>query len=155
VATLRSLSDGSRLRKKRAWASPGRCDQPVAPGLAPMLRGEPIASSGLRKEFFPGTYWHCSLWVFCLPLQHSAPPSSSSCFGLCSCLLLLHHQDGLSCSAPGGRKAFFPPPWASKALWGFFAFLCTTQHGHLPGLLSALLPCSVPAALTSPSGLSH
>jgi len=70
---------------------------------------------------------------------------SSRPFGPGYCLLLVHHDDSLSCSAAGGRKAFFPPPWASECPRGFFAFLCSTEHSPLPGGSFGPL-CPVPAA---------
>ena len=76
LPTLTSLSDGSSSTDKRPGASPGRCDQPVAPGASSCSRAQGRAqpSSGLSKEFSPSAHWHCSPQVFCLPLQHSAPP---------------------------------------------------------------------------------
>ena len=56
---------------------------------------------------------------------------SSAPFWLGHCLLLMHHEDGLSCPAAGGRKAFFPPRWASRCPRGFFAFLCGFEHRPL------------------------
>ena len=38
-----------------------------------------------------------------------------------------------------GEGGFFPPRWASKCLWGFFAFLCGIEHSPLPRLLWAIL----------------
>jgi len=87
---------------------------------------------------------------FSAPLSMTTCPSSSTPSGLHSCLLLLHHQDGLLCAATGGRKAFFPPLWANTALHGLFALLCSTRHRPLPGLLSALSHCRLPAVLAPP-----
>ena len=70
-------------------------------------------------------------------LSMSTCQGSSGPFWLGYCLLLMHHEDGLWCPAADGRKAFFPPRWASKCLRGFFAFLCSIGHGPLPGLLWA------------------
>ena len=72
-------------------------------------------------------------------LSMSTCQGSSGPFWLGYCLLLMHHEGGLSCPAAAGRKAFFPPRWASKCPRGFFAFLCSTEHGPLPGLLWAVL----------------
>ena len=72
-------------------------------------------------------------------LSMTACQGSSGPFGLGYRLLLMHHEDGLSCPAAGGREAFFPPRCASKCLWGFFAFLCGIEHSPLPRLLWAIL----------------
>ena len=42
-------------------------------------------------------------------LSRTTCEGSSGPFWLGYCLLLMPHEDGLSCPAAGGRKAFFPP----------------------------------------------
>jgi len=62
-------------------------------------------------------------------LSTTTCPSSSSHFGL----LLLHHQDGLSCPAPGRRKAFFPHHGLARPSRGFLpssAVLSRAPSGH-------------------------
>jgi len=145
LATLGSPSDGSRVRESRAWALPGRRDQPVGPGARSCSHAQGIADRqrwGQEGIFPRGT-------LALLPggfLPSSAASSTTTChgssrpFGPGYCLLLVLHDDGLSCPAAGGRKAFFPPPWASECPRGFFAFFCSPEHGPLPGLLWATLP---------------
>lgn len=136
--------DGSRSRENRAWASPGRRDQPVGRGGRSCSRAQGIADRQLwgQEGIFPRGRWALVPGGF---LPSSAALSMTTCQGSSApvwpgyCLLLTHHEDGLSCPAAGQRKAFFPPRWASKCLRGFLAFLCSTRHGPLPGLLWALL----------------
>lgn len=143
MATLRSPRHGSRLTGNRAWASPGRRDRPVGRGGRSCSRAQGIADRQLwgQEGIFPRGRWALLPGGF---LPSSAALSMTTCqassgpLWLAYRLLLMHHQDGLLCPAAGGRKAFFPPRWASKCLRGFLAFLCSTQHGPLPGLLWAI-----------------
>ncbi|KAK2542470.1 hypothetical protein Q9966_003602 [Columba livia] len=108
------------------------------PGLAPMLRS-PALGSGRnffprgRLALVPGGFLPSSAALSMTTLQSSSGP-----FWLRSCLLLKHQEHGLSCPAAGGRKAFFSPRRDTKCLWGFFAFLCSIEHGPLPRLLWAI-----------------
>ena len=125
LATLGSPCKGSRLREDRAWASPGRRDQPVGQGGRSCSHAQGIADRQLWGQegifprgglaLVPGGFLPSSA-----ALSRTACQGSSRPFGLGYRLLLMHHEDGLSCPAAGGRKAFFPPRWASKCLRGFF-----------------------------------
>ena len=130
------------MRKTRAWACAGRREQAVGGGSRSCSRAQGLADRQLWGQ--EGIFPRGSLAL--LPggfLPSSAALSRTTCegssgpFWLGYCLLLMPHEDGLSCPAAGGRKAFFPPRWASKCLRGFFAFLCSIGHGPLPGLLWA------------------
>ena len=132
------------MSENRARASSGRRDQPVGPGGRSCSRAQGIADRQLwgQEGIFPRRRLALGPGGF-LPssaaLSRTTCQGSSGPFWLGYCLLLVHHEDGLSCPAARGRKAFFPPRWASKCPRGFFAFLCSTEHGPSPGLLWAVV----------------
>ena len=91
-------------------------------------------------------------------LPSSAALSMTTCqgssrpFWLGYCLLLTHHQDGLSCPAAGGRKAFLSPRQASKCLRGFLPSSAALSTGTCRGCFGPFWPgaccsCSTKVAL--------
>ena len=132
------------MRENRAWASPGRRDQPVGPGGRSCSPAQGVADRQHwgQEGIFPWGTLALVPWGF---LPSSAALSMTTCQGSSSpfwpgyCLLLVHHEDGLSCPAAGGRKAFFPPRWAIASVPRGFLPSSAAQHSPWPGLLWATL----------------
>jgi len=156
VATLGSLSGSSMWREKRLWASPGRRDLPVGPGARSCshaqgrVDGSPALGSG--RNFPPGhtgtAPWRFSAFLCSTEQQHSPVLLQSLWPTFLPAASAPPRWPLVPCRC--GEEGFLPPVWVSKALWGFLAFHHSTEHGPLPGLLSALSPCSMPAALAPP-----
>lgn len=105
---------------------------------------------GSGRNFSPGqigTSW--GVLPSSAALSMTTVHSSFRPFWLGCCLLLMPHEDSLSCPALG-RKLSRIPGWAPRVAWGLLLVLHSTGHSPLSGLLWAPAAPFLPAALTPP-----